>query len=67
MAQNIAEWNEMKKGEKKKQTLNFKSEWKMLKATFLLPLGNIIIGLILGCIIVERYLKLLSYELKKHK
>lgn len=63
MAQNIAEWNEMKQ-EEKKQTLNFKSEWKMLKATFLLPLGNIIIGLILGCIIVEHYLKWLSYELK---
>lgn len=36
----------------------------MLKATFLLPPGNIIIGLILGSIIVERYLKLHSYELK---
>lgn len=36
----------------------------MLKATFLLPPGNIIIGLILGYIIVECYLKLQSYELK---
>lgn len=57
--------NEMKWREgEKKQTLDFKSEWKMLKATFLLPPGNIIIGLILGCIIVERYLKLQSHELK---
>lgn len=55
--------NEMRwRGEK--QTLNFKSEWKMLKATFLLPPGNIIIGLILGWITVDCYLKLQSYELK---
>lgn len=56
--------SEMRWRRGKKQTLNFKSEWKMLKATFLLPPGNIIIGLILGCIIVECYLKLQSYELK---